>query len=79
MIEWMPYIFVDTLLLRTSYLYPTSFRKGLKTVMNCIIKGYSHECQGHTTDGAGATVGLIMVAAPTLPKKWQEKIQYTYE
>ena len=47
--------------------------------MNYIIKGYSHECQGHTTDSAEATVGLIMVAAPTLPKKWQKKIQYTYE
>ena len=67
---WSVYIFVDTLLFKSIYLYPTLFHKGLKKVINWIVKRYSHEGQGHTTADAKAIMDLIMVVAPTLPKNW---------
>ena len=67
---WSVYIFVDTLLFKSIYLYPTLFHKGLKKVTNWIVERCSHEGQGHATADAKAIMDLITVVAPTLPKNW---------
>ena len=46
--------------------------------MNWIVKRYSHEGQGHATDDAKDVIDLIMVAAPTFPKKWREKRMHNF-
>lgn len=67
---WSIYIFVDALLFKSIYLYPSLFHKGLNKVMNWIVKRYLHEDQGHATADAKAIMDLIMVVARTLPKNW---------